>query len=393
MKRRTEEGLGTLCVHAGEERTEGTPTHPLTTKIVQTSVFVLPLPELKRLAAGDSQAYMYTRYANPTTRVAEEKIAALESAEDCVVTSSGQAATLIAILGTCRAGDEIVAMMDLYGGTLRLFSEIFERFGIKVQLIPFSELYRIEGYISSNTRLLVLESPTNPTLRCADIREISEKAHRSGALVLVDNTFATPVLQKPIALGADLVMHSATKYLGGHSDLTAGALCGRKELLDPCRRMNLLAGGTLDPHASYLLIRGMKTLEIRMERACRNASQLANALAGHPHIGKVFYPGFASGEDQPQAARQMSGFGAMLSIELTGGADAAERFLERLKLWALAPSLGGVESTVSYPIWTSHVGLESQWEELGITPGLLRLSVGIESYKDLIADLEQALAS
>jgi cystathionine beta-lyase/cystathionine gamma-synthase len=386
----SQNGLGTLCVHAGEQAASTVTSQPLTTPILQTSVFKGSLETWKRNAAGETGAYMYTRYANPTTRAAEEKIAALEGAADCLVTASGQAATLSAILGTCQAGDEIVAMLDLYGGTLKLFSEVLERFGVCIRLVPFAEIERIEEYFSAKTRLVVLESPTNPTLRCVDIAAIAVKAHGANALVLVDNTFATPVLQRPLALGADLVMHSGTKYLGGHSDLTAGALCGSKPLIDACRRMNVHAGGTPDPQASYLLIRGLKTLELRMERACQNASQLAHALAANPAVKRVFYPGVTGECPQAMVRRQMSDFGAMLSIELADGA-AAERFLSRLQLWTLAASLGGVESTVSYPVLTSHVGLEPQWEALGITAGLVRLSVGIEAYDDLLADLEQAL--
>jgi cystathionine beta-lyase/cystathionine gamma-synthase len=383
--------LSTVCVHAGESAPADEP-RPLTTPIAQTSVFAVSLEHWKQVAEGQAGVYMYTRYANPTTRAAEEKIAQLEQAEDCIVTASGQAATLAALLGTCRAGDEIVAMQDLYGGTLKLFAEVLERFGVRVVLVPYSDLSRIEEYFSKQTRLVVLESPTNPTLRCVDIRALSAKAHRAGTLVMVDNTFATPIFQRPLELGADLVMHSATKYLGGHSDLSAGALCGRKEILDVCRRMHIFTGGTLDPHASFLLLRGIKTLELRMERACENAQNLAEALTHHPAVQRVHYPGLSTHESHAIAAKQMSGFGAMLSIELADGA-AAERFLQRLKLWKLAASLGGVESTVSYPVLTSHVGLEAQWPALGITPGLIRLSVGIEGWQDLFADLEEAISN
>ncbi|MEO8727469.1 MAG: aminotransferase class I/II-fold pyridoxal phosphate-dependent enzyme [Acidobacteriaceae bacterium] len=387
----------TVCVHAGEAQMRDSGS-PLATPIVQTSVFTTDVSTLKRLAAGESSAYMYTRYANPTTRAAEEKIAALESTPelrgiDCLVTASGQAATLCAILGTCRAGDKIVAMQDLYGGTLKLFSEVCERFAISIQLVPFSDLAHFDRYLSANTKLVVLESPTNPTLRCPDLRALTDAAHRAGALVLVDNTFATPVLQQPLSLGADMVMHSATKYLGGHSDLTAGALCGSKSLIDSCRRMNLLMGATLDPHASYLLVRGMKTLDLRMERASANARGLAQALSAHSGVARVYYPEISPRSGHAPALNQMKSGGAMLSLELSGGGSAAERFIERLKLWVLATSLGGVESTVSYPVLSSHVGLDSMWPALGITPGLVRLSVGIESHDDLLADLEQALAS
>jgi len=349
---------------------------PLTTEIVQASVFATSVQELKDIAAGKFDGYMYTRYANPTTRAAEEQIAKLEGAEDCIVSASGQAAMFTAVLATCRAGDEIVAMQDLYGGTLKLLSEVLSGLAINVTLVPFSELPRFAEYLSDKTRLAILESPTNPTLRVADLKALCTQAHARGVLTLVDNTFATPMSQQPLSFGADIVMHSATKYLGGHSDLSAGALCGSRELMARCRKVHILAGGVLDPHASYLLIRGIKTLSIRMERACDNARQLAEALTYHPQVSRVYYPGM----------------GAMVSIEVKGGAAAAERLLCSTKLWTFAASLGGVESTMSYPVLASHTGLEDQWEALGITPALVRLSVGIEAYEDLIADLEQALA-
>jgi cystathionine beta-lyase/cystathionine gamma-synthase len=384
-------GIGTVCVRAGEDPHTRASATPLTVPIAQTSVFAATLDELKRNAQGDTSAYMYTRYANPTTRAAEEKIAALEGAEDCVVTASGQSAMLCALLATCRPGDEIVAMQDLYGGTLKLLSAVLAEFGISIKLVPYSELPSLDRHISEKTRLVILESPTNPTLRIADIAGCTLQAHARGALVLVDNTFATPILQRPLEMGADLVMHSATKYLGGHSDISAGAIVGSKELVAHCRKFAVLSGGTLDPHASFLLIRGMKTLEIRMERACANARRIAEALSRNAQIERVFFPGLPDHAEHELATRQMSDFGAMVSIEIAGGGAAAERFLNRLKLWQLAASLGGVESTVSYPVWASHVGLEDQWDALGITPALVRLSVGIESHVDLIADLEHAL--
>ncbi|MBV9670006.1 MAG: PLP-dependent transferase, partial [Acidobacteriales bacterium] len=273
-------------------------------------------------------------------------------------------------------------------GTLKLLSEILGNLGINITLLPFAAISRFPEFISPRTRLVVLESPTNPTLRCVDLQSLCTHAHQHNTTILVDNTFATPILQSPLAYGADLVMHSATKYLGGHSDLSAGALCGAKPIIDRCRHINVLTGGTLDPHASFLLIRGMKTLAIRVERVCDNATRLAHALAHHPAVASVFYPG-----NDPVAEKQMKRPGAMLSIELRGGASAAEKLLTSTRLWTLAPSLGGVESTLSYPVLASHAGLESQWEALGITPALVRLSVGIEAYEDLLADLEQALVA
>lgn len=381
----------THCVHAGEER-HGRKA-PLTTEIVQTSVFVLPeFEELRRHAAGKSDAYLYTRYGNPTIAAAERKIAALEGAEACLVTASGMAAITSLVLATCKSGDEIVSMLDLYGGTLTLFETVLPRLGIRTRLVPYRELTRLERYLSRRTKVLFLESPTNPTLRCVDLAGLAALARRRGVLVAADNTFATPILQKPLELGADVVLHSGTKFLGGHSDVTAGAVAGRKEIIEAARKKMIQTGGSLDPGAAYLLLRGMKTLELRVERACRNAREIVEALRGHRNVTRVLYPGFPGAEGHEHARRQMRDFGMMLSFEIRGGQRAAQRFIDGLKLWYLAASLGGVESTVSYPVLTSHVGLSARrLRELDVSAATVRLSVGIEDSADLIADLVQAL--
>jgi cystathionine beta-lyase/cystathionine gamma-synthase len=404
----------TRCVHAGEER-HGQAA-PLTTPIAQASVFVLPgVDELRSYAEGDRELYLYSRYGNPTITAAEEKIAALEGAEAAVVTSSGMAAETIAALAACQSGDEIVSMLDIYGGTVKLFEQVLARCGIKTRFIPYHDIANAERYFSRKTRMLFLETPTNPTLRCVDLAALAKIGHRHKACVVVDNTFATPVLQKPLALGADMVMHSATKYLGGHSDLTAGALAGSKKWMDAARELRTYTGGCLDPGCAYLLLRGMKTLHVRVERACRNAAKIAAALDAHPKVARVYYPGlppqrapfdFAHGRlqrhslgapeaDHPAhelARRQMKDFGMMVSFDIRGGGQAAERFIDRLKLWYLATSLGGVESTVSYPVLSSHIGLSAKQRQLlGVSPATIRLSVGIEEAEDLVGDLEQAL--
>jgi cystathionine gamma-synthase len=241
--------------------------------------------------------------------------------------------------------------------------------------------------------MLFLESPTNPMMRCVDLQALCELGRKRKACVLVDNTFATPVLQKPLTQGADMVIHSATKYLGGHSDVTAGVLAGSKKWIDAARPMMILSGGCLDPGCAYLLLRGLKTLDVRVERACRNAAQIAEALRQHPKVARVYYPGLADHEGHELARRQMKDFGMMVSFDMHGGARAAERVIDGLKLWYLAASLGGVESTVSYPVLTSHTGLSAkQLALLGVSPATVRLSVGIEDAGDLIADLQQALA-
>lgn len=382
----------THCVHAGEDR-HGR-NAPLTTEIVQTSVFAMrDVEELRRYVAGKSSAYMYTRYSNPTIAAAEQKVASLEGAESCVITSSGTSAVLMAVLAVCKGGDEIVSTLDLYGGTLKLFEDVLPRLGIRTKLVPFAELGKIERYFSKRTRLLWLETPTNPAIRCVDIRRMAEIARRHRVLLAVDSTMATPILQKPLALGADLVVHSATKYLGGHSDVTAGAVAGSAKLIGEARTLMLRSGTNLDPGAAYLLLRGLKTLSLRVERACRNASLVAEALRQHPKVVRVMYPGLDDHEGHEVAERQMADFGMMVAFDIRGGGKAAERFIDFLKLWYLAPSFGGVESTVSYPVLTSHVNMSrNRLRQLGVSPAMVRLSVGIEEAEDLITDLNQALA-
>ena len=383
----------TLSVHAGED-CHGR-NAPLTTAIQQTAVFALKNTEqLRRYAAGDPEVFLYTRYGNPTLRAAEEKIAALENGEDCILTASGLAAELAVALTLCKAGDEIVSMLDIYGGTTKLFSNLLARCGIQTRFVPFSELDRIQSYFTAKTRMLFIETPTNPTLRCADIAALSRRAHKRKIAVVVDNTFATPVLQKPLNLGADIVVHSATKYLGGHSDLTAGAVVSSRRWAAPIRETMILSGGCSDPGVAYLLLRGLKTLDVRVERACRNAAAIAAYLNQHDRVAKVFFPGLPDSPWHQLAAAQMKDFGAIVSFDIRGAGVAAGRFIDSLKLWYLATSLGGVESTVSYPVLSSHSSApRRELKLLGVSPATIRLSVGIEDAADLIADLEQAFAN
>jgi cystathionine beta-lyase/cystathionine gamma-synthase len=384
--------LATRCVHSGEEKHGRSAS--LATDIALASVFVVPsVKALRDIIEHRSHGYYYTRDGNPTTAAAEAKIAALEGGAGGIVTASGMAAILAAVLATCKAGDQIISMLDVYGGTIKLFDSVLAPLGIETVWVPFGELDNIERYFSTDSKLLFLESPTNPTLRCADIAKLSRAAKKRGITVLVDNTFATPILQRPLELGADIVMHSATKYLGGHSDLTAGALVASEAALaERMREVSVVTGGVLDPAASYLLLRGLKTLQIRVERACRNAALIAKALARNPKVARVMYPGLPQHQGHRLARKQMSDFGMMLSIDVKGGGRAAERFIDRLKLWYLATSLGGVESTVSYPVLASHLNCTpAQLKLLEISAATVRLSIGIEDPQDLIADLEQAL--
>jgi cystathionine beta-lyase/cystathionine gamma-synthase len=381
----------TNCVHAGEDR-HGR-NAPLTTEITQTSVFAVKNTEqLRKYAAGDRSIYLYGRYGSPTVRAAEEKIAALEGAEDCVLTSSGMSAEMAIALAVCKGGDEIVSMLDIYGGTGKLFREVLTRCGITTKFVPFGDLAKISKYFTRKTKMLFIETPTNPTLRCVDIDALAKEAHRRGITVVVDNTFATPILQKPLQHGADIVIHSATKYLGGHSDLTAGCAVGSKKWTEKIRPMMVTTGSNSDAMIAYLLLRGLKTLQIRVERACVNAFQIAEFLRQHPKVSKVFYPGLEDSPSHRTALRQMRDFGMMVSFDLKGGGKAAERFIDSLQLWYLATSLGGVESTVSYPVLSSHISLaKRELELLGVSAATVRLSVGIEDSADLIADLGSAL--
>ncbi len=258
---------------------------------------------LRQYAKDIRGKYLYTRYGNPTVAAAEEKIAALEGAEAAVATSSGMAAEMIAVLTACQAGDEIVSMLDIYGGTVKLFDQVLPRCGITTKFIPYHDINNAANYFSRKTRLLFLETPTNPTLRCVDLEKLCALGRKRGACVVVDNTFATPILQKPLELGADMVIHSATKYLGGHSDLTAGVLAGSKKWMDLARQMMILTGGCLDPGCAYLLVRGLKTLHLRVKRACRNAALIADSLKRHPKVVRVYYPGLPENEGH-QAARE-----------------------------------------------------------------------------------------
>ncbi|MEO6120288.1 MAG: aminotransferase class I/II-fold pyridoxal phosphate-dependent enzyme [Terriglobales bacterium] len=383
---------GTLSVHAGEDRHGRAAS--LTTDIAQTSVFVLPkVADLRAIVSEKAAGFYYTRNANPTTAAAEAKIAALEGGSGGVVTSSGTSATLAAVLSLCQAGDEIVSMLDIYGGTLKLFEDVLGKLGVKTRFVPYRDMGRLAQRCSKKTKVIFVETPTNPTLRVVDLRSIVAVGREVGARVLADNTFATPILQRPLAMGCDMVLHSATKYLGGHSDVTAGAVVAREaQLIERVRDVSVATGGTLDPGASYLLLRGLKTLEIRVQRACANAHKIAAALKRHPKVARVMYPGLRENDGHSIASRQMSDYGMMVAVEIRGGGRAAERFIDSLQLWYLATSLGGVESTVSYPVLASHVNFSKQrLGLLDVSPATVRLSVGIEDARDLIADLNQAL--
>jgi cystathionine beta-lyase/cystathionine gamma-synthase len=347
---------------------------------------------MKRWAEGRSQVDIYTRYSNPTLRVVEAKLAALEGGEGALVMASGMAAIASSLLTFLGAGDEVIATRQLYGGTYRLLRDIFPRLGIKVHHVG-PDLKGVAELVTPRTRVLYTETPTNPTLGIVDLRQAAALARRFGLTSIVDNTFASPVLQRPLTLGFDLVCHSATKYLGGHSDIIAGAVVGRRELLRKVWKTMIHLGGSLDPGAGYLLLRGIKTLPARVERQSATALAVARFLEKHPRVAQVHYPGLRSHPLHRLARRQMSAFGGMLSFDLKGGLPAARRFCQRIRVFLLAGSLGGVESLAVLPIYTSHHNLSRrELAAAGVTPGTVRLSIGLEEPADLIADLKQALA-
>lgn len=366
---------------------------PITTPIYETTTFVFEnAQEVRDYNEGRSAKYLYSRYGNPTVTAVEEKIAKLEGAATAMLLSSGQAATSTVLLGLLKAGDEVVCSSAIYGGTLHLIADLFGRFGIRSRFVSVEELRTPDRVLSDATKLLWFESPTNPTLRCVDIAAIAGACRARGVISAIDNTFASPVNQSPLALGVDVVMHSATKYLNGHSDVTAGVLAGPEKLLEPVKKARKLLGTVLDPHAAYALGRGLKTLTVRMERHNQSAMRIATWVAADTRVQAVHYPGLPSHEDHEIARKQMRGFGGMMCLDVGGGYEGAARFFDRLTLFNRAASLGGVESLCSLPVLTSQWGhSEEELRRAGVTTSMARLSIGLEDPDDLIADLDQAL--
>ncbi|HTP54099.1 MAG TPA: PLP-dependent aspartate aminotransferase family protein [Thermoplasmata archaeon] len=378
-------GPTTRLLHGGwrPDYNAGSVVYP----IYQTSTFHYPADRTESVGG----TYLYSRNANPTVEGPEELLRQMEGGEAARLFASGMGAISATVLSLVRPGDEVVALCDLYGGTTDLLHDLRDRFGVRLREVADAECRAPESVLSPSTRLVLLETPTNPLLRVHDIARWSAAADRVGAVLAVDGTFAPPTNQQALVLGADLVMHSATKYLGGHSDLLGGVVVGPKRLLDRIDPRRAL-GATLDPFAAFLLHRSLKTLGVRVDRQNESGRRIAAALADHPAVAAVHYPGRASAEQEAIAARQMRGRGGVLSLGLRGGAAAVDRFLGRLELVHVASSFGGVESLASVPVQTSHRHLSP--EELarrGIDAGLVRLSLGIEETADLLRDLTQAL--
>ena len=381
----------TLAVHAGRL---GTPAGgPLVDPIFETAPFSFADPAaLARASEGEPPDAFYTREGNPSVAAAERKLAALEGCEDAVLFASGMGAISTAFLAHVKPGDHIVATEDLYGGTIRLFKDVLEPIGVTATLVPTAPRPAMEEAIRKETRWLYVETPTNPLVKIVDLEFVGALARGRGLSAVVDGTFASPILQSPLALGFDLVLHSATKYLNGHADVTAGFAAGSKAMLAPIRERRIRTGAILDPLPAFLLNRGMKTLALRVERQSQNAMRLAQSLEKHRAIERVHYPGLPGHAGHDAASRQMKAFGAMLAFDVEGGLDAAKTFLGRLRMIPLATSLGSVETTADMPWLTSHRHVAPEKKRsLGIQDGTIRLSVGAESFEDLREDIQGAL--
>jgi cystathionine beta-lyase/cystathionine gamma-synthase len=382
----------TQLIHAGTH----TPTTatPVTTPVYSSTTFTFPdAAELERFQQGQSDYFLYSRYGNPTVQAVEAQLAAAEGADAALVTGSGMAATSTALFGLLEAGDELLCASSIYGGTVQLITTFLEKFGVTTRFVSLEQLREVGSHIRPATRAVWFETPTNPTLRCVDIAAVAAACRAAGVTSIIDNTFASPINQQPLALGVDVVMHSATKYLNGHSDVTAGALVGSTAMIDRLRPARKLLGGVLEPASAYALGRGMKTLAVRMARHNSNAQTVAEWLEGQPAVSRVLYPGLSSHPDHAVARAQMAGFGGMVCVEVRDGYEGAVRAFDRLQVFQRAASLGGVESLCSLPVLTSQYGLsDEQLAAAGVSRGMLRLSVGLEAVDDVIADLRQALA-
>lgn len=376
--------FGTKAIHAGVHPDEA--TGAIMTPIYQTSTYV-------QTEIGVNKGYAYSRTQNPTRHALEKNIAAIENGKYGACFGSGLAA-IDCILKMLNTGDEVISTNDLYGGSYRLFKTVFEKYGIKFHFIDMEDAANIEAYINKNTRLIWVETPTNPMMNIIDIIAAATIAKKHNITLAVDNTFATPYLQNPLDLGADIVMHSATKYLGGHSDVVMGALvCNDEKIAKEMYRIQNSSGAVTGPMDSFLVLRGIKTLHLRMQRHCENGEKIARFLAQHPRVDKVYWPGFENHPNHKIAKRQMRGFGGMISFNFKGNKmeDALET-VKRVTVFALAESLGGIESLIGHPVTMTHASIpKEEREKAGIVDSLIRLSVGIEDIEDLLNDLEQAL--
>jgi len=384
-------GPSTTAVHAGEPRPK--PAQALATPIVQTATYTFAnTQELVDHFDGKIERVEYGRYGNPTQRIAEAKLAALEGAEDCLLFASGMAAMTTALFAILSRGTHVVVTDDSYRRTRQFLNQTLQRYGIEVSTVPAGDYDALEDAIRPTTRALVSESPTNPYNRIVDLARFADIGRRHRVKTIIDGTFATPYNQRPLEFGVDLVMHSATKYLGGHNDLLAGAVLGSRDLVDAVRSLQAITGAVIDPFAAYLLVRGLKTFALRIERQNANAQAVAEFLAGHPHVAAVHYAGLASHPEHEIARKQMRGYGGVVSFEVRGDLSATSRVVDGCRIPYIATSLGGVESLIEQPALMSFYELTTEERlAIGIKDSLIRYAVGIEDPEDLIADLAQAL--
>jgi len=380
----------TEAVHGGKDSQKK--NGPLATPIYQTSTF--EVTDLDQQARATYTDMFYTRYGNPTHTVVEAAIAELEGAERALLFASGMSALTTTILSLVKSGDHIVAQRDIYGGVTKFLTQWLPKMGVETTLVDTTDYEQHARAIQPNTKLMHLESPTNPTLRVVDLKRVSKLAKEQNITTLIDSTFSTPINCRPIEHGIDLVMHSGTKYFSGHSDLICGIVAGRKDLIATIHSTRTTLGCNMDPHAAWLLLRGMRTLAVRVQRQNENALRIAQFLSNHPKVRSVSYPFLDGHPQRALAIEQMRGGGGVLSFEVDGTGDDARRFAESLQLFTLAPSLGGVDSLVTIPVITSHAMIRpEERRKMGVTDQLVRLAVGIENVDDLIADLEHALTA
>jgi cystathionine beta-lyase/cystathionine gamma-synthase len=384
-------GISTELIHRGEDAPVRADS--VNVPIYETTTFLFEnADEVRRYQEGTVDKYLYSRYANPTIVVTEQKVAALDRAEAALVFASGMAATATVLLTFLKPGDEVLCSTAIYGGTFRLLNDVLAHLNIGVRFATLEELAEPAPLMGARTRVCWFESPINPTLRCVDVARVARACRAAGVLSVLDNTFASPINQQGLALGVDLSMQSATKYLNGHSDVTAGAVSGSRALMEKIDLMRRYLGGVMDPQAAYALARGMKTLPVRMARHNATAAAAARFLEQDPRVTRVFYPGLPSHPDHAIACAQMSGFGGMVTFEVPGGFDGASRVFDRFALIRRATSLGGVDSLASLPVLTSHYNYSDEdLARAGVTAGMLRVSIGLEDEADVLEDLDQAL--
>ena len=389
---RKQMGQSTQSIWGGEQEHELFERSTQVPVVHSVSFAYKDIDTWQKVALGQEPGHIYSRNTNPTVRAFEDKVKTLEGAQAATSFASGMAAISNTLATFVQPGDRIVSIKDSYGGTNVIFNEFLPPLGIDVALCETGDYAQLEAEIAKGCRLLYLETPTNPTIKITDIERLAAKAHAVGALVVVDNTFATPINQLPLELGADIVLHSASKYLGGHADALGGVICGSHELVEKVYHYREINGATLAPMDAYSLLRGMKTLKLRVERHNSNAMAIAHYLQSHPMVDQVNYPGLESHPGHDIAKQQMFGFGGMLSFSVKGGLEAIKLFLPKLQFAHMAANLGCVETVVGPPVTTSHVECSAEERAAaGIPEGLVRYSAGIEDIEDLIADLEQAL--